>query len=136
MKKFGIMLMMSLCLLSAQAGEYAYLVFTNTGGSTTALSVTNMTLSVSGSNLVVTNQEGTVSFALTDLAAMQFSTDDTLTTLTNVLDADKPVQVFSLTGISLGRFGSLIEAAQTLQSGAYVITDGTNSCKIQIENGK
>lgn len=119
--------------LVAQAGTYNYLVFTNTSGTTTAIEVTNLTLTVSGSNLQVTNDEGTVSFVLTDLASMQFSTDGTLSALENVLNANEAVEVFSLTGISLGSFGSLVEATESLDKGVYIVSDGKNSQKITVQ---
>jgi len=116
------------CAMMAQAATYSYLVFTNTSGTTTAFEVSNLTLTVSGSNLQVTNDEGTVNLVLTELAAMQFSTSaDSVTAIENVLDANQPVQIFSVSGVSLGTFGSLVEAAQQLNAGAYVISNGKKS---------
>lgn len=122
------------CAMMAQAATYSYLVFTNTSGTTTAFEVSNLTLTVSGSNLQVTNNEGTVNLVLAELAAMQFSTSaDSITAIENVLDGDRPVQVFSLSGVSLGTFGSLVEAAQQLNAGAYVISNGKKSQTIVIK---
>ena len=118
----------------AQADTYSYLVFTNTSGTTTSFNVSNLTLTVSGTNLQVTNSEGSVNLVLTELAAMQFSTSaDTITALENVLDADRPVQVFSISGTSLGSFGSLVEAAQRLNAGAYVVSNGSVTQKIVVK---
>jgi hypothetical protein len=122
------------CAMMAQAATYNYLVFTSTSGTTTAFEVSNLTLTVSGSNLQVTNDEGTVNLVLTELAAMQFSTSaDSITAIENVLDGDQPVQVFSVSGVSLGTFGSLVEAAQQLNAGAYVISNGKKSQKIVLQ---
>ena len=133
MKRNVLLMAMMVCAMMTYADTYSYLVFTNNGGTITSFSVTNLTLTVSGSNLQVTNDEGTVNLVLTDLAAMQFSTSaDTITAIENVFDADQPVQVFSISGISLGSFGSLLEAAQQLHAGAYVISDGKNAQKIVI----
>ena len=122
------------CAMMAQAATYSYLVFTNTSGTTTAFEVSNLTLTVSGSNLQVTNDEGTVNLVLTELATMQFSTSaDSITAIENVLDGDQPVQVFSMSGVSLGTFGSLVEAAQHLHAGAYVISNGKNSQTIVLQ---
>ncbi|MBR6167746.1 MAG: hypothetical protein IKQ50_04890, partial [Paludibacteraceae bacterium] len=74
MKKIIFMVLL-VCAGMVQAGEYAYLVFTNTEGTKTALSVAELTMTVNGTQLDVTNAEGTVHFTLTDLAAMQFSVD-------------------------------------------------------------
>ena len=134
MRKNLLLAVFCLCALIAHAGSYAYLVFTNTAGTTTAFGVNNLTMHVNGSNLQVTNDEGTVNLMLTELAAMQFSTSaDSITAIENVLDADQPVQVFSISGISLGSFSSLVEAAQHLDAGVYVISNGKKSQTIVIK---
>ena len=131
MKKILFLGLVCICALMAQAGDYGYLVFTNTNASTSAFSVTNLTLTVNGSDLQVTNDEGTVNFVLTELASMQFSNDPQA--IENVLDGDQPVQVFSVSGVSLGTFGSLLEAAQQLNAGAYVISNGKKSQTIILQ---
>jgi len=133
MRKIGMVLAMLVCAMMAQAGEYAYLVFTNTSGTTTALIVNNLSATVSGSTLVVTNDDDTVNFTLTDLASMQFSTSDTLTALENVLDGDKPVQVFNINGTSLGMYENLVQAVQQLGAGAYVISNGKVSQTVVVK---
>ena len=127
MKKIGLLLVAVACAVIAQAADYPYLVFTNTAGTTTALSVSNMTLTVNGSELTVTNAEGTQAFTLTDLAAMQFSQDGSVTAIENVLDGEKSVDVYSVTGVGLGSFSNLHEAAGVLPTGAYVIRQGGKS---------
>ena len=127
MRKIGMMLAMLVCAVMAQAADYPYLVFTNTAGTTTSLSVSNMTLTVNGSELTVTNSEGTQAFTLTDLAAMQFSQDGSVTAIENVLDGEKSVDVYSVTGVGLGSFSNLHEAAGVLPTGAYVIKQGGKS---------
>jgi len=127
MQKIGLVIALLVCALVAQAGEYGYLVFTNTSGTTTALTVNNLSATVSGSTLVVTNDDGTVNFTLTDLASMQFSKTDTLTALENVIHSDEAVMVFGITGVSLGSFSSMLQAAESLPVGAYVIKQGRNT---------
>ena len=119
------------CAMMAQAATYNYLVFTSTGGTITAFSVDNLTLKANGSYLQVTNNEGTVNLALTDLASMQFSTD--ATGLEEILEADKPIDVYTTLGAKIGRFNSLVEAAQELTAGAYVISNGKNSQTIVLQ---
>lgn len=120
-------------VLPAMAGEYAYLVFTNTSGTTTALTVSNLSATVSGSALIVTNDDGTVNFTLTDLASMQFSMTDSVTALENVLDGDRPVQVFSISGTSLGSFDNFVQAAQQLDKGTYVIVQSGKTQKMVVK---
>ncbi len=128
MKKICVFIVTLCCAMTVGAYEYPYLVFTNTSGTTTVLGVSNLTLTVSGAQLQVTNADGTTQFTLTDLRNMQFSTDgDTITSIEHVLDATKAVMVYSMTGIQLGSFDSLLHAARSLGRGVYVVTDGTNA---------
>lgn len=124
MKK--VFLLLAVCTaMMAHASTYNFLVFTNTEGTKTAFSVKDLTLKVEGSDLLITNAEGTVSMLLTAMKSMQFSEDGTVSAVENILNADTPVQVFSVSGTSLGVYSSLMEAAQTLNAGAYVISDGS-----------
>ena len=124
MKK--VFLLLAVCTtMMAHASTYNFLVFTNTEGTKTAFSVKDLTLKVEGSDLLITNAEGTVSMLLTAMKSMQFSEDGTVSAVENILNADTPVQVFSVSGTSLGVYSSLMEAAQTLNAGAYVISNGS-----------
>ena len=124
MKK--VFLLLAVCLaMMTHASTYNYLVFTNTEGTNTIFNVKNLTLNVEGSDLQVTNADGTVSILLTALKSMQFSEDSIISAVENVLNADAAVQVYSVSGSLLGSYGSLMEAAQTLDAGAYVISNGS-----------
>ena len=124
MKKLFLLLAVCTAMM-AHASTYNFLVFTNTEGTNTAFSVKDLTLKVEGSDLLITNAEGTVSMLLTAMKSMQFSEDGTVSAVENILNADTPVQVFSVSGTSLGVYSSLMEAAQTLNAGAYVISNGS-----------
>lgn len=124
MKK--VFLLLAVCTaMMAYASTYNYLVFTNTEGTNTIFNVKNLTLNVEGSDLQVTNADGTVSILLTALKSMQFLEDSIISAVENVLNADAAVQVYSVSGSLLGSYGSLMEAAQTLDAGAYVISNGS-----------
>ena len=124
MKK--VFLLLAVCTtMMAHASTYNFLVFTNTEGTKTAFSVKDLMLNVDGSDLQVTNADGTVSILLTALKSMQFSEDRIISAVENVLNADAAVQVYSVSGSLLGSYGSLMEAAQTLDAGAYVISNGS-----------
>ena len=124
MKK--VFLLLAVCLaMMTHASTYNYLVFTNTEGTNTVFSVANLWLNVDGSDLQVTNADGTVSILLTALKSMQFLEDSIISAIENVLNADAAVQVYSVSGSLLGSYGSLMEAAQTLDAGAYVISNGS-----------
>ena len=133
MRKMLIIALLAAAMLPAMAGEYTYLVFTNTSGTTTVLTATNLSATVSGSTLIVTNNDGTVNFTLTELANMQFSVNgETMSALENVLDGDKPVTAYSISGTALGTFGNLVQAAQQLDRGTYVIVQSGKSQKLVV----
>ena len=134
MKKILLMAMLT-CAVTAHAGEYAYLVFVNQNNDTTALSVTDMTLSVNENSLSVTNVDGSVNFTLTDLQFMQFMTEggQLAQSLDNVLDANAPIDVYTILGVKVGRYNSLLEAAGVLGKGSYVITNGKNAQTILLQ---
>jgi hypothetical protein len=134
MRKFILMILL-VCAGMMQAGEYAYLVFVNQQNDTTALSVADMTLRVQDNSLSVTNADGTVSFTLTDLQFMQFMTEDgqMAMRLDNVLDANAPIDVYTILGVKVGRYNSLLEAAGMLGKGSYVITNGKKSQTILLQ---
>ena len=133
MRKILFISLLAAGLLPAMAGEYGYLVFTNTSGTTTALTVSNLSATVSGSTLVVTNDDGTVNFTLTELASMQFSATTPVTALENILNGDQPVQVYSIGGTSLGTFDNLVQATQQLDRGTYVIVQTGKSQKLVVK---
>ena len=130
-----IFMFLLVCAGMAQAGEYAYLVFVNQSNDTTALSVTDMTLKVQDNSLTVTNAEGTVNFTLTDLQFMQFMTGDgqLAQRLDNILDANAPIDVYTVLGVKVGHFNSLPQAAGVLNKGSYVITNGKTSQTIIVK---
>ena len=132
MKNLFLLLALDLAMM-AHASTYNYLVFTNQAGITTAFSVNNLILKVEGSDLQVTNDEETVNLVLTELTSMQFSKDKTVTGVQDILNADSPVQVYSVTGSLLGIYNSMVEAAKSLQPGTYVISNGDQSQKIVVQ---
>ena len=136
MKRFISIFVLSLFTfhLSVQAGEYAYLVFVNQNNDTTTLSVADMTMSVNENSLTVTNAEGTVNFTLTDLQFMQFMTEggQMAQKLDNVLDANAPIDVYTILGVKVGHYNSLPEAAGVLGKGSYVISNGKISQAIVV----
>lgn len=124
--KRRVLLLFFLCsVLILQANTYNFLVFTSTSGIKTSFNVDNLVLTVTGNELQVGNDDGTVNLTLLELASMYFSNDNSATSLENVLNANSPVEVLSVLGASLGTYTSLVEATQHLNSGTYVISNGS-----------
>jgi hypothetical protein len=132
MKNVFLLLALSIGLM-AHAGVYNYLVFTNQAGTTTAFEVSNLTLKVNGSELQVSNADGTVDLVLTELASMQFSADKNATGVEDVLNADTPLQFYSVTGTLMGTYTSMVDAAKCLTPGTYVISGGSQTQTVVIK---
>ena len=126
MRKF-LCIALICCAGWIQAGDYAYMVFTDNLGNHLSLPVNNLTMTISNGELQATTDEGKATFILADLVSMQFSKDAELQSLANVLDGDQPIDVYTPLGTKVGRYDNLLKAVGTLLKGAYVITDGTNS---------
>lgn len=132
MKKVFLLFALGFAMM-AYASTYNYLVFTSQTGTTTVFAISNLTINVSGNELSVTNNDGTVNLVLTDLVSMQFSKDKTITSLENVINADEIVHVYSVTGASLGTYNSMVEAAKNLGMGTYVLSNGKASQTIVVK---
>lgn len=132
MKKVFLLFALGFAMM-AYASTYNYLVFTSQTGTTTVFTISNLTINVSGNELSVTNNDGTVNLVLTDLVSMQFSKDKTITSLENVINADEIVHVYSVTGASLGTYNSMVEAAKNLSVGTYVLSNGKASQTIVVK---
>ena len=75
MKKTIITMLIALVAFCASAETYSYLKFTKTNGSTVTCSVEGIKVTYSGSNITVTNAEGTTTIALADVQNMYFSNE-------------------------------------------------------------
>ena len=116
--------------------EYPYLTFEDSSGSTTSMSVESLEITVSDGSLVVTNSEKSTSLSLTSLSKMYFTaTDMTDTSVIEEINltVDEPVEILSLTGISLGTYSSIETAHLALPYGIYIIktTSGTHKMSIK-----
>ena len=132
MKKVFLFFALGFAMM-AYASTYNYLVFTSQTGTTTVFTISNLTINVSGNELSVTNNDGTVNLVLTNLVSMQFSKDKTITSLENVINADELVHVYSVTGASLGTYNSMVEAAKKLSAGTYILSNGKLSQTIVVK---
>ena len=132
MRKF-LCIALICCAGWIQAGDYAYMVFTDNLGNHLSLPVNNLTMTISNGELQATTDEGKATFILADLVSMQFSKDAELQSLANVLDGDQPIDVYTPLGTKVGRYDNLLKAVGTLPKGAYVITNGQTSQTIIVQ---
>ena len=118
-------------------GEFPYLTFVGSDGTVTSLEVESLEMTVTeDGNLVAVNGDGSKTFTLTSLAKMYFSTGDESTasgiSLTETESADNEVEVFTLTGISLGKFADSAKAKESLEHGVYILKSKSQTFKITV----
>ena len=94
MKKIILFMTMMVGVLTAHADSYTFLTFETTDGAKASVSVSDLTLTISGTTLTA----GTQSFTLTNLSKMYFSTsDETTTGISEVMKADLDEATFRAT---------------------------------------
>ena len=127
-KALLILVAMMGALTTAQAYDYPYLIFETTGGTTTAVEVSSMTLTVSDGKLTV----GSNTFTLTELSKMYFAESSTgIEAIRAAINEE--VEVFTLTGVKKGTYSSMNAAAKQLQSGTYVIKTKSGNVKLNVK---
>jgi len=129
-KKMVCFLMVLMAIVqSSFADDYSYLTFQNADGTVKSVSVSSLTLTFANGTLTAVNSNGTYAFTLTDLSKMYFTSDPT--SIPGVIPSkEEAVEVYTLTGISLGKYSSLSEAQEQLEGGVYVVKSGDETFKM------
>lgn len=130
MKK-NILLLFLLCMLPAgmRAGEYGYLVFTFSDGTTQAVAASDLTVSFSGDNLIASGPSGTLAtLPLPQLTQMEFLRDDP--TGITALSADTLVYDGSVAVYDMN--GRRMPSAASLPRGMYVVKTQNKTVKVHI----
>lgn len=126
-------LLAALPWLAAMADDgYGYLTFEAANGQQQSLSVTNLSMTISGGKLVCTDGSATTELSLESLAKMFFSAEPTGIVATEATK-DQTVQVYTLSGISVGCFASIDKARRQLRHGVYIIKKGEKTLKFAVE---
>ncbi len=133
MRRFAIALLLTAFISSASAYDYPYLVFQNSDFTETAVSVESLTLIISGSQIIATNNDGSQSFTLSDLNKMEFSTTTTEVSDADAEESDPHVEIYNLTGIHLGGFDNIDSATASLQRGIYIVKGVSETYKIAVK---
>ena len=138
LKKVFILCCIALMGLSAQAGDYDYLIVENNDGSLTAYVSEGLSLNFEQSGATdamtakVTLKDGTTdTFATANTKQMYFSNEG-VTTGIQKLDSmvGGAVNVYAIDGKHLGTFPSVKQATETLPSGCYIMKSGTRTIKL------
>ncbi len=131
MKKILLTIMCVIGMTTARAYDYTYLVFQTESGQATSVDVNDLTITINGTSLVVTNGSGTQTFTLSDLSKMYFSNTAGISELTN--DESQEVEVFTPSGMSMGRFENLLSAQKQLEKGVYIVKSDNRTSKIIVK---
>lgn len=131
MRKFLLSIVALAASLAASA-NYNSLEFKFTDGSSQVVDADGLVINVEGDYLNVTNLKGvSLSLAAASLESMQFT--DTEAGVSSIIAGNSAVEVFNLQGVSFGKFDSLEEARNNLNSGTYVMkSENGESVKILI----
>lgn len=123
MKKIILFMTMMVGVLTAHADSYTYLTFETTDGAKASVSVSDLTLTISGTTLTA----GTQSFTLTNLSKMYFSTsDETTTGISEVMkaDLDEATDIYDLQG-------HRVTKAQ-MRRGVYIVKTKSRTYKMVV----
>jgi len=123
MKKIILFMTMMVGVLTAHADSYTYLTFETTDGAKASVSVSDLTLTISGTTLTA----GTQSFTLTNLSKMYFSTsDETTTGISEVMkaDLDEATDIYDLQGHKITK-------AQ-MRRGVYIVKTKSRTYKMVV----
>ena len=123
MKKILLSLLVAMGAVTVQADSYTYLTFETTDGAKTSVSVSSLTLTISGTTLTA----GSQSFTLSNLSKMYFSTsDETTTGIQPLLDTTNNVSaIYDLKG-------NKVEKSQ-MKKGAYIVKTKQGTHKLVVK---
>ena len=123
MKKILLLLTILVGTLTAQAEEYSYLTFETTDGAKASVSVSDLTLTISGTTLTA----GTQSFTLSNLSKMYFSTTDESTTgIEEITSAtlDEATDIYDLQGHKVTK--------EQMRRGVYIVKTKQRTYKMVV----
>ncbi len=135
MKNTLILILTFTTSLMTYANDYTYnyLVFTTQDGTEKAITVENLKLSFVDGQLVVDNGVESQTYSLTSLSKMFFSESTIDGIVETVINGNEVVDVFTVSGIWMGKFGNVDDAKKSLQRGVYVLKQGKTTSKIAIK---
>lgn len=132
MKKLLLIVAAFLPALTASAYDYPYLLFTCADGTQKALNVDRLTLDIVDGKLVLANSLETHQIPLAELARMNFVSDLQGVDRLESDASEQAVEVFTLSGVSLGSFADSEAARRALGSGIYIVKQGPRVAKLAV----
>lgn len=123
MKRYSLISLFALLSLTCWADDYDYLAFQKTDNSIVAFASDGIQVSFSDISTSVKTADGeTYSFTTSELKKMYFSATDNSTDAINslLLDGSEEFELFTTTGVCVGKFSSIESARGSLPRGIYV----------------
>ncbi len=124
MKKTLLLIVMMIGTLAAQADDYSYLTFETTDGSKGSVSVSNLSITISGTTLTA----GSQSFTLTNLSKMYFTTtDETTTGISEITTAElnEATAIYDLSGKQVSK--------DQMRRGVYIVKTKNGTFKVNVK---
>ncbi len=131
MKKVVILFLLALTTVGLHAETYKYLVFTTTEGDI-AMTAVGTQITFADGNLIAANGEETQTIALSSLTKFCFSNDVTGISAVSAQGLET-VEVYSVSGQSMGRFSYTAGTALPLGKGTYVVKGENGTKKIVVK---
>ena len=135
MKKILILVLALMTSVMTYADEvnYGYLVFTTQEGTEKSVGVDNLKLTFVNGQIVVDNGVESQTYDLSSLSKMFFSGNAVDGIEETMIDANEEVDVFTVSGIGMGRFNNVDDAKKSLRRGVYIFKQGSKTNKISIK---
>jgi len=130
MKKLLLTLSAIVLSISAQAYDYPYLAFQTTSGTTTTVEVESLEITIESGQITVKNSDDTVSFNLTELSKMYFSTTDVSGEATGIhemesLSSTTENEIYDLQGNKVSQ--------NNMRPGVYIIKMNNGTRKVNLK---
>ncbi|MBP5711999.1 MAG: hypothetical protein J6W77_03215 [Prevotella sp.] len=135
MKKILILVsaLMTSVMTYADDFSYNYLVFTTQEGTEKSVAVENLKLTFVNGQMVIDNGVETQTYDLSSLSKMFFAENSVDGIVETTIDANEEVDVFTVSGIGMGKFNNVNEAKKSLGRGVYIFKQGSKTNKISIK---
>ena len=123
MRKLLLLLMFVMASLAVSADSYTYLTFELTDGTKTSVSVSSLSITISGTTLTA----GTETFTLSNLSKMYFSTSNETTGIKSISAAElnEATEVYDLNGHKVQK--------DQMQKGVYIVRSNSGTHKLVVK---
>ncbi len=117
----------------AHADSYPFLTFQKSDGTTVSMESASLVMTFSDGKLIASNGTDSQELTVADLSKMYFSESGaTGIQDVDVSDADGEAEVFSLQGVSYGKFSTVQSFLNTAEPGVYIVKVNGKSQKIMV----